>query len=197
MIKTGGDNSTFRWIDVIREWLSDVRAGMTATGPDDLEVPESLRGAAMESRSTTRIDRAGREVERTEDVEGRAEELAKFCDGLALRIRGDVSVDSVDALSLLDVAAEIRRLQSDLDEPLSVASARGTVRWMYSESSDCGCCDGPHVFSRAIEFPAGAIHRIEQFNNISGLVWQALRSIPEGTTVEVSVRALGAGGDDE
>lgn len=59
----------------------------------------------------------------------------------------------------------------------------GQTHWMRSPSNyDCICCEGPHVFSRAVITPTG--------NDFAGLVHQALQELPEGSQVRLAVLPL-------
>lgn len=75
------------------------------------------------------------------------------------------------------------------------ASVIGTVRFHKSDSDDCVCCEGKHIYGASIEIPQGRLRlrypglyyeRIEEF------IHDALFDLPdlEGKRVRVTIESI-------
>jgi hypothetical protein len=64
-----------------------------------------------------------------------------------------------------------------------VSTMEGITEWMRSqrEPHDCICCDGPHVFARGLRQEDG--HPVDW-------LWDAIRQVPEGARVRLSLTVL-------
>ena len=78
---------------------------------------------------------------------------------------------------------------------LARASIEGRIRFMRSEPRDptCGCCDGPHIFCRTVDFDPWETNHPEHFGNDANILVYAVatdHNAYEGKRVRVTVEVL-------
>lgn len=78
---------------------------------------------------------------------------------------------------------------ADLENTSDEAGVTGTVRAMFSESSDCICCEGPHRFSTAMDLDR-RVSPYDSSNDIASFVFNRLHHMPQGARVRVTVEEV-------
>jgi len=68
----------------------------------------------------------------------------------------------------------------------------GVTRWMRSESSDCICCEGPHIFCYTVDLDPWPSH-VAAFQDSASWVHEAIRTMPEGARVRMTVEVVADG----
>lgn len=71
--------------------------------------------------------------------------------------------------------------------------AEGTIAWKRSDSRDCICCEGAHVFSRSVVLDPEAVDQsvhIRGDSDYAGWMHHAVWQMPEGARVRITVEEI-------
>lgn len=77
---------------------------------------------------------------------------------------------------------------------MTAASIEGVTKWLRSDSGDCVCCEGPHVFTRLVRLPDDApatarAHRGAK-PDIGTWLHRMIGDAPEGARVRITVEMV-------